>query len=228
MPAALKWYINVVPEADGNALIHDLYRWGPALASQIKAQYPAAVVRELVQGRVITLKKFTGFEAYLLTGVGLRPYGYSMRYNYVPSRKVVLGSLMLRQTFRRYETDGYECELFDGYTQHGRDNLFLARREGQISLVIVRASLTSKSLRDIIHGVKAQVPDLSDVQVTILKQDAEERVLGAETVLDYPLKVTTLALSAVTGEQFKAKRTYRKSPGVTYGRPKLPTKSIKE
>ncbi|WP_415791873.1 hypothetical protein [Deinococcus saxicola] len=40
----------------------------------MKATCPKTVVLDLVRAKMITRKRFVGFDVYVLTGVGLRPY----------------------------------------------------------------------------------------------------------------------------------------------------------
>lgn len=182
-------------------LIQDLYTWGPALVHEVRSKYRNAVVLDLVRSKILTRKKFTGFEVYLLSGIGLRPYGYSMRYNYVPARNVVLGALIIRAMARQYEQDGYKVTMYDGYSQRGRDNLLIARKSNKVTVVIGRASITMKAVRQLVTNLQETFPKLAAVHVVVIQGDHDPILLNAKSVNEVPLKLVQLPITRVTREE---------------------------
>ena len=184
------------------ALIQDLYIWGPALTQEVRARFPSATVAELVKAKIIARKKFTGFEVYVLSGVGLRPYGYSIRYNYIPAKNVVLGTLIVRAMARQYRRDGYEVELFDGYSKRGRDNILLARKDSRLTVVIGRASLTMKAVRVIASVLTESLPEIAELHAVVLQGDLDPVLVNGKVANDLPLQLVQLPLTRITKESF--------------------------
>lgn len=195
---------KVAPAGNGvrEELIQNLYTWGPALTGEIRAKYPSTTVRELVRAKVLARKKFTGFEVYLLSGVGLRPYGYSMRYNYIPAKNVVLGALVVRAMARQYENEGYTISMFDGYAKRGRDNLLIARKSNKVTIIIGRASMTMKSVRQIVSSLQETFPKVAAVHVAVIQGDHDPVLVNATSVNDVPLTLIQLPMTRITREDF--------------------------
>lgn len=189
-----------IPNRD--SLIHDLYTWGPALVQEVRTRFPLPVIRELTDAKIIARKKFTGFEVYVLSGVGLRPYGYSIRYNYIPAKNVVLGTLIVRAMARQYKRDGYEVELFDGYSKRGRDNILLARKDGKLTVVIGRASLTMKAVRVIASALTETLTDIAELHAVVLQGDLDPVLVNGKVANDLPLQLVQLPLTRITKESF--------------------------
>lgn len=189
-----------IPNRD--SLIHDLYTWGPALVQEVRTRFPLPVIRELTDAKIIARKKFTGFEVYVLSGVGLRPYGYSIRYNYIPAKNVVLGTLIVRAMARQYKRDGYEVELFDGYSKRGRDNILLARKDGKLTVVIGRASLTMKAVRVIASVLTETLTDIAELHAVVLQGDLDPVLVNGKVANDLPLQLVQLPLTRITKESF--------------------------
>lgn len=183
-------------------LINDLYTWGPALTSDLRTRYPVAIIRELSLAGVVAKRKFTGFEVYLLSGKGLRPYGYSLRYNYVPARTTVLGALILRAKARDFRDDGYTVEPYEDYAKKGRGNIALIHKDGEASAVVGRPSLTIRALRMIADHLVEHAPNVKDLRVFVLPGDHDPVLMSAQTVSGLPVVITELPLSSVT--RFKA------------------------
>lgn len=185
-----------------NAIIDDLHTWGPILTQELRARFTSAEIRDLTQAKVIAKKKFTGFEVYVLTGVGLRPYGYSLRYNYVPAKNVVLGALIVRAMARQYAKDGYDVQLYDGYAKRGRDNILLARRDGALTAVIGRASLTMKATRVIASALREVLPEIAAIHVVVLQDDLDPLMATGKVASELPLQVIQVASTRITKERF--------------------------
>lgn len=185
-----------------NAIIDDLHTWGPILKQELRTRFASAEIQELIRAKVIAKKKFTGFEVYVLTGVGLRPYGYSIRYNYVPAKKVVLGALIVRAMARQYTEDGYNVELYDGYAKRGRDNILLARREGTLTVVIGRASLTMKATRVIVSALREVLPEITAIHAVVLQDDLDPLMATGKIASEVPLQVIQVASTRITKEPF--------------------------
>lgn len=183
-------------------LIQNLYTWGPALTQEIRAAYPNSVVLELVQSKVVTRKRFSGFEVYLLSGIGLRSYGYAMRYNYIPAKSVVLGSLIVRAMARHYEQEGYKITMYDGYAKRGRDNLLLARKYRKLTIVIGRAAPTLRSLRLIVGSLQETFPKIAGIHTVVIQGKHDPLMLDITSLNDIPFKLVQLPLLKVTREEF--------------------------
>ncbi|WP_415785910.1 hypothetical protein [Deinococcus saxicola] len=167
----------------------------------MKATYPKPVVLDLVRAKVITRKRFVGFDVYVLTGVGLRPYGYSMRYNYVPAKSVVLGALILRTVARQYEQEGYKVTLYDGYAKRGRDNLLLVRKYHKVTLVIGRASLTLRAVRQIVTSLQKDLPKIAEIHAVVLEGNHDPLLVNARSMNAIPFKLAQLPLLRVIGKE---------------------------
>lgn len=179
-------------------LIQDLYQWGPALTSDLRARYPTAVIRELTQLTIIAKRKFRGFEVYLLTGKGLKGYGYALRYNYVPARATVLGALILRAKAQEFREDGYVVERYEDYTRKGRGNIVLATKDGVTSALIARTTITVKGLRTIADHLTEHAPTVKDLKVFVLPDDHDPVLMNAHTVGGLPVTLTEVPLSSIT------------------------------
>lgn len=188
-------------------LVNDLYIWGPALTSDLRARYPAPVIREMSLATVVARRKFIGFEVYLLSGKGLRSYGYSLRYNYVPARTTVLGALILRAKARDFRDDGYTVDPYQDYMKRGRGNIALVTKESVSSALIARPSLTLKALRMIAAHLVEQTPAVQDLKVFVLPGDYDPTLKNAQTVSGLPVTVCELQLSSVTRSAPKAAQT---------------------
>ena len=186
-----------------NPIIEDLHMWGPILTQELRARFSYAAIQALVRAKVLARKKFTGFEVYVLTGVGLRPYGYSIRYNYVPAKKVVLGALIVRAMARQYTKDGHDVELYDGYAKRGRDNILLARRDGGLTVVIGRASLTMKATRVIASALREVLPEIAAIHAVVLQGDLEPLMANGKVASDIPLQVIQVPMTRITRETFE-------------------------
>jgi hypothetical protein len=201
------WYtLNIVQASDSprSPLVNDLHTWGPALTAEIRARYDASIIRELTQAKVLARRRFTGFEVFLLSGAGLRPYGYSLRYNYVPARTTVLGALMLRAKAREYREAGYTVEPYEDYTKRGRGNIALLSKDGTHTALVTRPSLTLKALRMIATHLAEHSPEITHIQVYVLHGDHEAHLLNAQTAGGLPVTVTQVPLSSVTRYGAKA------------------------
>lgn len=185
-------------------LIQDLYQWGPALTSDLRARYPTVVIRELTQLSVLARRKFTGFEVYLLTGKGLRRYGYTLRYNYVPARATVLGALILRAKAQEFRENGYVVEPYEDYTRRGRGNIALITKDGVTSALIGRITITVKGLRTIADHLVEQAPTVKDLKVFVLPGDHDPVLLHAQTVGGLPVTLTEVSISSITRPKGKA------------------------
>ncbi|GHF60319.1 hypothetical protein HNQ07_004245 [Deinococcus metalli] len=186
------------PDHLRRALIEEMFQWGPALVGDVRARYPATLVRELVTLAILARRKFRGFEVYVLSGKGLRPYGLALRYNYVPARSTVLGSLILRAQARVWQEAGYRVEPYEEYTKKGRGNLALARRDDELVALVGRPSLTIRALRMIADHLAEQTPTVRRLQVYIVPGDHDPVLLSAQTVSGLPVTITELPLSSVT------------------------------
>ena len=183
-------------------LIDDLHTWGPALTREIWSRYPVATISELLTAKVMVNKKFSGFAVYVLSGLGLRPYGYSLRYNYVPAKNVVLGALIVRAMARQYQQNGYEMQLHDGYAKRGRDNILLARKSGQLVVVICRASTTMKAVRVIVNVLSESLSNISAVHAVVLQGDHDPLLVSGKTVNEIPFQLVQLPVTQLTREPF--------------------------
>lgn len=184
-------------------VISDLYAWGPALTKDLRSRYPASVIRDLLLVGVIAKHKYVGFEVYVLTGKGLRPYGYSFRYNYEPARNTVVGALMLRAQACRFRNDGYTVELYDDYVQKGRGNIALITKDNVVSGLVARSSITLKALRMITVHLLDAVPQVTDLQVFVLQGDHDPYLMPTRTIKDLPVTITEVRLGDITREPFK-------------------------
>lgn len=174
------------------------------LTSEIRARYDASIIRELTQAKVLARRRFTGFEVFLLSGTGLRPYGYSLRYNYVPARTTVLGALMLRAKARDYREAGYTVEPYGDYTKRGRGNIALLNKDDTHEALVTRPSLTLKALRMIATHLAEHAPEVTHIQVYVLHGDHDPHLLNAQTASGLPVTVSELPLSSVTKYGAKA------------------------
>ncbi|MBB5365923.1 hypothetical protein [Deinococcus humi] len=184
-------------------LVHELYTWGPALVQDIRSRFPASALSPLLKSKMVARQKFTGFQVYVLSGVGLRPYGYSVRYNYVPAKKVVLGALIVRAMARQYTKDGYDVELYDGYAKRGRDNILLARCNGELTVVIGRASLTMKATRVIASALREVLPEIVAIHAVVLQDDLDPLMANGKMASDIPLQVIQVPMTRITKESFE-------------------------
>lgn len=182
-------------------LVHELYTWGPALVQDIRSRFSASAISPLLKGKMVARQKFTGFQVYVLSGVGLRPYGYSVRYNYVPAKTVILGALIIRAMARQYAAEGYAVELYDGYRKRGRANLLLLRRNGRLTVLIGRPTITLKAIR-VIVGVLAETLDIDELIAVVLEADHDPLLLKAASFNDIPFTLTVLLPTQITRETF--------------------------
>ncbi len=187
-------------------LVNELYMWGPALNQDVRTRFPYTVISELLRDKMVARQKFTGFQVFVLTGVGLRPYGYSARYNYVPSKTVILGALIIRAMARQYTADGYAVELYTGYRKRGRANLLLLRRDGRLTVLIGRPTITLKAIR-VIVGVLAETLDIDELIAVVLEADHDPLLLKAASFNDIPFNLTVLSPSQITREIFTPTET---------------------
>ncbi|CAM3990094.1 hypothetical protein [Deinococcus frigens] len=186
-------------------LVHELYTWGPALVQDIRSRFPSPTIKALVQNKMMVQKRFTGFEVYVLSGVGLRPYGYAMRYNHVPAKTVVLGALVIRAMARHYTEQGYVVELYDRYSSRKRDNLLLLRRDGRLTILIGRSSITMKSVGEIVSTL-TETLEVDEVITVVLGTDQNPRLLSATRVDDLPFAVINLPVTRITRESFTSEK----------------------
>jgi hypothetical protein len=203
-------------------LIDDLYVWGPALTVNVRAKYPLYVIQILMQAQVISRVKFTGFEVYMLTGKGLRPYGYMYRYNYVPARNTVVGAIMLRAKAEELRLDGYTVEAYHGYASHGRANLALMTKDAQTSVLITRVNITMRAVQSITaHFAKPAQSALkvSGVQIFVLPVDRDTLLLNAKRSNGLTVQATEVPLTSVT----RAHREKEYGPADSANDPDPPT-----
>lgn len=189
------------------ALIQDLYIWGPSLVQEVRSKYPIEMLHELEQNKVLARRKFIGFEVYLLSGAGLRPYGYSLRYNYVPSKSVVLGAIMVRALARQYQEKGYEVEFHEGYSKRGRDNILLVRKDGLLTVVLGRASITLKSARIIVSTLLENLGQIDSVHAVVIQGDYDKSILNANKVSGVPFDFIQHPMTYFTREEFTSSKS---------------------
>ncbi|WP_415785908.1 hypothetical protein [Deinococcus saxicola] len=159
----------------------------------------------MVQNKMVVQKRFTGFEVYVLSGVGLRPYRYAVRYNHVPAKTVVLGALVIRAMARQYAAQGHAVELYNRYSSRKRDNLLLLRRGGRLTLLIGRSSITMKSVGEIVSNL-TETLEVDEVVAVVLGTDQSPRLLNATRVADLPFAVINLPVTRITRETFTSER----------------------
>lgn len=189
------------------ALIQDLYIWGPSLVQEVRSKYPIELLHELEQNKVLARRKFIGFEVYLLSGAGLRPYGYSLRYNYVPSKSVVLGAIIVRALARQYREKGYEVEFHEGYSKRGRDNILLVRKDGLLTVVLGRASITLKSARIIVSTLLENLGQIDSVHAVVIQGDYDNAILNANKVSGVPFDFIQHPMTYFTREEFTSSKS---------------------
>lgn len=188
-------------------IVHDLYRWGPALTSEIRARFPPEALQDLLLLGVMARRKFTGFNVYVLTGKGLRRYGYTHRYNYVPARTTVVGALIRRAKAREYSENGYSVQAYEGYSPKGRGNIALAIKDDVTVAIVSRPSLTKKTLVAIAIHLAEHAPQVKAIEVFLLPGDHDPSLNNVDTAAGLPVTISEVSLQSAT--------KYPAQPGAT-------------
>jgi hypothetical protein len=78
----------------------------------------------------------------------------------------------------------------------------LARRDGALTVVIGRASLTMKATRVIASALREVLPEIDAIHAVVLQDDLDPLMATGKVASEIPLQVIQVASTRITKERF--------------------------
>ncbi|MBZ9752716.1 hypothetical protein GO986_12710 [Deinococcus sp. HMF7620] len=133
------------------ALVDDLWLWGPKTVGACHEAYGADALRLATKREMVTRRQVLNSRVIVLTGRGLYEFGYTKRYNYLPALTTLKASLVYRYALHQLQTQGYtDPEPYSGYAA-GLQNMAALKRGDETVVVIGRSELTLRTMYNVLN-----------------------------------------------------------------------------
>lgn len=137
--------------ASFEALVHDLWTWGPRTAVACHDAYGEDALKLATKRDMVLRKQVMRVQVVVLSGRGLHEFGYFKRYNYLPALDSLKATLLLRYALRQLQAEGYtEPERYTGYAP-GVQNTATLRKGDETIVVVGRSQLTLRTMYNVLN-----------------------------------------------------------------------------
>ncbi len=186
------------PSETLKAFIDDLWVWGPRARSACEASYGMDTIRQATKRDMILVKQVGHMRVYVLTGRGLREFGYAKRYNYVPATDTLKATMLMRYVLHQLKEQGYtDPARYEGYAS-GLQNIVTLRKDGETIAVVARASLTTRTMYNIIAHFASLDGQEQPARVQFFVTNAmKEQVESGKIIKGYPVEVQHVPLAQI-------------------------------
>ncbi|WP_221091356.1 hypothetical protein [Deinococcus aquaedulcis] len=186
------------PSESLQALIDDLWTWGPRARSACEAAYGIDTIRQATKREMILTKQVGHIRVYVLTGRGLREFGYAKRYNYVPAPDTIKATMLMRYVLHQLKEQGYTDPVrYEGYAA-GLQNIVMLKKDGQMIAVVARTSMTMRTMYNILAHFASLEGQEQPARLQFYVANAmKEHVENGKVIKGYPIEVQHVPISQV-------------------------------